>query len=176
MAECCKWDEDTKLVQLVGALTDNALESYAWQEPKIRRSFKLNRDQLLKMFGKTKDPIISRAELAAIRQNEDETLEEFGQRVRQTTTRAYPTANTEVFETLAREAFLKGCNNIEIAELALFRDPQTLNQAVQYTQTATHNHKLLSRQGRSRVRHVSFLSDPSVRRLSDEGQTPPPPK
>ena len=153
MAELCKWDEDTKLVQLVGALTGKALESYAWQEPKI------SKDQLLKMFGKTKDPIISRAELASIRQNEDETLEEFGQRVRQITTRAYPTANTDVFETLAREAFL-GCSNVEAAELALFRDPQTLGQAMQYTQTATHNHKLLSRRSRSRVRHVSFSDRP----------------
>lgn len=63
--------------------------------------------------------------------------------MRETATGAYPTANMEVFETLARESVLKDCNNIEAAELALFRDPQTLNQAVQYTQTATHNHKLL---------------------------------
>lgn len=171
IADCCKWNDEIKLIQLVGALTGKALEVYAWQEPSIRQSYNRSRDQLLKMFGKRKDPIIYRAELTSIRQTEDETLEEFGQRVRQTATRAYPTASTEVFETLAREAFLKGCCNAEAAELALFRDPQTLNDAVQYTQTAAHNHRLLARQGRSRMRHVSFNDQspvnekPSVRQV-----------
>ena len=64
-----------------------------------------------------------------------------------------------MFETLAREAFLKGCNDSDAAEFALFRDPQTLNQAVQYAQTAAHNHKLLNSANRSRIRHVSFSNE-----------------
>lgn len=87
--------------------------------------------------------------------------------MRQLTTRAFPTAQTDVFKTLAREAFLRGCLDADAAKMALFWDPQTLNQAVQYTQTATHNHKLLARQGRSRVRHVSFgpTEPPAVKQI-----------
>ena len=61
-----------------------------------------------------------------------------------------------IFETIAREAFLKGCIDVAAAEFALYRDPKTLNEAVQFTQTAQHNHKLLSGSSRPRVRHVSF--------------------
>ena len=81
--------------------------------------------------------------------------------------RAFPTAQTDVFETSAREALLRGCLDADAAEISLFRDPQKLNQAVQYTQSATHNHKLLARQGRSRVRHVSFgpTEPPAVKQI-----------
>ncbi len=83
------------------------------------------------MFGKTKDPIISCSELSSIRQREEESLEEFGQRVRQLTLRAFTTARLDIFETISREAFLRGY--ADAAEMGLLRDPQTLNQAVQYT-------------------------------------------
>ena len=168
MADCYQWDEHSKLLQLVGALIGKALDCYAWHELETRRSYIKTKDQLMKMFGKMRDPIIQRAELAAIRQREDESLEEYGQRVRQIASRAYPTASIDLFETLAREAFLKGCSDVDSAELALHRDPKTLNEAVQFTQTAAHNHKLLSRPGRPRVRNVSFVDDdplPSIRRV-----------
>ena len=168
MADCYQWDEHSKLLQLVGALIGKALDCYAWHERETRRSYIKTKDQLMKMFGKMRDPIIQRAELAAIRQREDESLEEYGQRVRQIASRAYPTASIDLFETLAREAFLKGCSDVDSAELALHRDPKTLNEAVQFTQTAAHNHKLLSRPGRPRVRNVSFVDDdplPSIRRV-----------
>ena len=54
------------------------------------------------------------------------------------------------------EASLKGCIDPDAAERALYRDPQTLSQAVQYTQIAVHGHKLLNRQSRLRISHVSF--------------------
>ena len=164
IAKCCQWDDQNKLLHLVSALTGKALDCYAWQEPEVMNNYTLVKDQLMKMFGKIKDPIIQRAELAAMRQRDEETIEEFGQRVRQIATRAYPTANTEVFETIAREAFLKGCSDVNAAELALYRDPQTLNQAIKFTQTAAHNHNLLSK-NKPKVRHVSF-SD--VTRRNDE--------
>ena len=49
---------------------------------------------------------------------------------------------------------------MDAAKLALHRDPRTLNKAVQFTQTAAHNHKLLSRSSRPSVRHVSFRDPP----------------
>ncbi len=45
------------------------------------------------MFGKDRDRIVLRSKLSTIRQRNDESLVEFGQRIRQLATRAYPTAS-----------------------------------------------------------------------------------
>ncbi len=47
---------------------------------------------------------------------------------------------------------------VTAAELAMYRDPKTLNQAIKFSQTAAHNQNLLSK-NRPKVRHVSFSGD-----------------
>ena len=68
IAGCCNWDDDIELLQLVGALTGKALGAFAWLKADIKGIYDQSREHLLTMFGKTKDPIISRSELSSIRQ------------------------------------------------------------------------------------------------------------
>ena len=52
-----------------------------------------------------------------MRQGKDKSFEEFGQRVRVRATRAYPTANADIFEILSREVFFEGCIDPNVAKL-----------------------------------------------------------
>ena len=111
------------------------------------------------MFSKKEDAMFHRVELSNIVQYEDESIEEFGKRVRQTATKAYMNVSDDIFELMSREAFLKGCTNKSAAELALFKDPETLDEAIKYTRKAAQNHRIINRSNRSKVRTVSFKND-----------------
>ena len=41
IAQCCQWNEQHKLLNLVGLLTGKALDCYAWQEPEVRNEIHL---------------------------------------------------------------------------------------------------------------------------------------
>ena len=83
------WSEQDKMLYLVEILEDEALRFFSRQSEEIRRSYELSKQQLIRMFGKHETQPTLRAELAAIRQKEDEDLEKYGQRVMHLSYRAF---------------------------------------------------------------------------------------
>ena len=66
-------------------------------------------------------------------------MEEYGQRVQDLAAKAYVDSPSHVFELHTCEAFLRGCQDTEIAWLALLKKPKTLNKAIQYTSKISFN-------------------------------------
>ena len=145
LAESYGWNDQVKRVKLVESLTGKALDCFAWQKIEVRANFHLIREQLEKMFGKLDDPMIHRAEIGVITQRGDESIVQYGQRVRELAAKAYPNAESDLFETLSIEAFSKGCTDSDASKLAMLKDPKTLNDAIQFTRTASYNDQVIKR-------------------------------
>ena len=154
------WDEAVMLMKLVESLTGRALDCFAWQKPEVRQSYALLRQQLVKSFGVVVDPISQRTKLSTISQRVDETLEQFGQRVREVATKAYRSVPSDVFDMLSREAFFKGCTNKTAARLAMLKDPVTLNDAINFTRNMVFADKMLGcKSGQTRVSFRSPIAE-----------------
>ena len=177
------WDEAVMLMKLVESLTGRALDCFAWQKPEVRQSYALLRQQLVKSFGVVVDPISQRTELSTISQRVDETLEQFGQRVREVATKAYRSVPSDVFDMLSREAFFKGCTNKTAARLAMLKDPVTLNDAINVTRNMVFADKMLGcKPGQTRVSFRSPVAEgadnnatvpAAVRQLGLKGEEDP---
>ena len=171
------WTEEMMLTKLVESLTGNANECYSWQTQQVQDDYELTKQQLMKMYGKKIDPKLERSELHFIIQKTDETIEQFGQRVREKATKAFGDFPAEVFDMAAREAFLSGCTETEAVRLAMMKDPQTLNEAIQETRNAVFNDILLKKR-KSKLRRVAFSEtdtsteeqEDMVRQIRSSGQ------
>ena len=149
------WSEQDKMLHLVEILEDEALRFFSRQSEEIRRSYELSKQQLIRMFGKHETQPTLRAELAAIRQKEEEDLEKYGQRVMHLSYRAFADFPPAVIEIQGLESFLRGCTDSHTAEVALNRQPNTLSEAIEYTRVAQSNHTLVgSHAARAKVRSV----------------------
>ena len=149
------WTEGMKHLKLIENLTDEALALYCRQSPEVSCSYELMKGALARAFGKEEDPYLHRSELGAILQRVDETLEDFGRRVREVSSKAYPDAPTDMLETLAIDAFLKGCTDSEAVKLAMVSQPKTLSEAVKYTRQNSY-FDLMAKKHRSRARRITF--------------------
>ena len=158
MASAYGWSEEVKLLKLVENLTDGALDLYRRQSDEVSSSFVLLKEALCKAFGKEDDPYLHRSEIGAILQCSDESLEQFGRRVRELSAKAYSVATPEMLEILATDAFLKGCSDLEAVKLAMVSQPKTLSEAIKYTRQNSY-FDLMARKHKSRARRVTIKDD-----------------
>ena len=150
-----RWDDRMKLVELVKVLTGKALDWFGRQKPEVSGNYYLLKEQFERMYGLDEDPAALRAEISTIQQKVDESLEHFGQRVRELSIKAYDGATSDLFETLSIEAFMKGCTDIESARLAMAMKPRTLNEMIQCTIKNVHTDQFLKK-NKPRARRVQF--------------------
>ena len=117
-------------------------------------------------FGVKDAPITVRRQLQILKQEENETLEEFSQRVHFLVMNGYPGALESTIEQIAVEHFLKGCIDPRAASVAMDKNPTHIHNAVKYTKDAINNRKVLYGKSTttSAIRKVSFNDDS----LSDE--------
>ena len=163
-----RWTDNDALFYLVGHLTDEPSEFYENLRPEVKNSYASTTEALIKMYEKKITPSTKRSELSSIYQKEDESIDAFSKRIKTLAYQAYPTSSDEMIEDQALQAFLRGCTDIYAAEIALIREPTTLDDAVQYTKVAVANHSLLEEKRPHRARHVSFKNEFSIR----QGQQP----
>ena len=99
---------------------------------------------LNKRYGKADPASAIRKELQTITQADDQTLEEFADHVYDLTLEGYPKSPDEMVQTLAVDAFLKGCKDKHASLMAMEKSPKTVQKAVKYVKTSIQNRKSLS--------------------------------
>ena len=112
----------------------------------------------------------ARRQLQFMRQQENEPLEEFSQRVYFMALDGYDRGNPEVVDQIATETFLRGCRDKEAARSVLEKDPTSINQAMKLVKTYIANQRAIFgiRSSHSYAhRQVSF----SDRESTPESQT-----
>jgi hypothetical protein len=127
------WKDSKKLRNLYQCLTGNA-SLYA---NKITVSgYQDLRKQLKRRFSKKEEASTARRTLRSVRQKEDETLEEFSQRVYFLADDAYGGESKKSLERNATEYFLLGCKDKPAALKAMEHKPNTIPKALKYIKQA----------------------------------------
>ena len=118
------------------SLSEKALE-YA-----NRADGKSNYQQLKEeRFDLRDEPVTARQKLHVVRQNDDEALEDFLQRVLTIAMDGFIAADDSIVQQLATEAFFRGCKHKEAAEIVINEAPRTIQEACRKVKTVLANRK-----------------------------------
>ena len=159
------WDDKQRLDKLVECLRDKALKFYSTRQPSVQNNFKALAEKMNQRFGNKDLPYTIRRQLQDARQNLDESVEEFAERVQEMATDGYGTTTPEnVVETISVDAFLKGCTDKKAALFAMEKTPTTLDQALQFVKSSIHNQRILLgyKTKTEAVKRVQFDEDPDT--------------
>ena len=163
LAKRYQWDDDTKLAKLVEALEDKALTFFSNLPSNVQVNFGLVRKKMNNRFMPQEPAITVRKQLQTIHQNTEEALEEWAERCQQCAYDAWGKISPEVAEQAAIEAFLGGVIETEAAFTVLEKDPQTVDEALEFLRKAVHSRKSLCckfRNTQRKVRTISIAHDP----------------
>ncbi|CAC5415896.1 unnamed protein product [Mytilus coruscus] len=151
-----QWENRKKVCRLLDCLADVALE-YA-RKVNIDDDYKALRKALKQRFSKKDEPVSARRQLQYVRQQDNETLEEFAERVHFIAMDGYDKCNNSVIDQIGTEAFLRGCKDKEAARHVIERNPESINKALKIMKTSIANQKAIygSRSPNFAHRQVSF--------------------
>lgn len=99
--------------------------------------------EMERRFSTKEDPAAARRQLVYMRQNENESLEEFGQRIYFMAMDGYDDEKSTTIEKIAVEHFLRGIKDKHAAERAFDKAPTTIAKAMKYVKKAVSTHKAI---------------------------------
>ena len=162
LAKQYQWDNDTKLAKLVEALEDKALTFFSNLPSNVQDNFEVVRKKMNKRFLPQELAITARKQLQTIHQDTDEALEEWAERCQQCAYDAWGKISSEAAEQAAIEAFLGGVLEAEAAFTVMEKDPQTVDEALEFLRKTVHSRRSLGyrfRNTQRKVRTVSIVPD-----------------
>ena len=164
MAQQYQWTEDEKLSKFVEALQDKALQFYGNLLEEVLDDYQLVSKKFRAWFWPQEPSQTIRSQLKVLKQQPDESLEEYAEKCQQLATDAWGATNPEMTEHSAMDAFLHGLIDTEAAYSALDKEPANLDEALELTKWAMHNRRaLLGNRGKN-VRMVSFAEEEERRK------------
>ena len=95
-------------------------------------------------FDLKEEPIAARQRLHSSKQEEDETLESYLQRIMTITLDGYKSERTALIQQVSTEAFLRGCKHKEAATMVMNESPSTIHEACKRIKTILANKKAIS--------------------------------
>ena len=149
------WDQHDKADRLLASLRGKAVDFIRKKPREVQDDYRTLRDTLEQRFGKLEHPTAARRQLSYVRQEEGEWIEDFADRILTKVNEAYPGIDVEMEQDLAKEAFLRGCQNRSAAYAAAEKDPETLQDALEEVQNSVVNLKAFGR-GSAVMRQISF--------------------
>ena len=179
IAKKYNWSDSEKLDRLIECLRDKALKYFSSRSEMVQSNFNQLCQQMKERFDKKDQPHIIRRQLQEIKQNPEETIEEFVERIEDLATEGYEGIPEYFKNTDTIDAFLRGCTEKRAALVTLDKDPKTLEEAMQYMKSAITNQKLIGGI-KKEVKRVTFdevdESSPeklSIRRTNIRTPSPP---
>ena len=141
IAQRREWSESKKLDRLIDCLTDKALEYASRSENK--ENFTDLKNELKLRFDYKEEPIAVRQRLHLARQDKDETLEAFLQRILGIAMDGYKDEKSSIWQQLATDAFLRGCKNKDAAMIVMNEGPKSVHEACKRVKTIMANKKAI---------------------------------
>ena len=156
LAKSGRWTEREKQDRLLGCLRGKAI-TYVQSRPKSeRKDYYALKELLNQRYGIMELPATARRYLQSMRQEEDESLDDFADRVLVKVAEGYPEVPDDTLQILATENFLRGCKDRSAAYAAAERKPDDLQMAMQEVRDAAANMKIFGRSGGMSARQVTF--------------------
>jgi len=147
-------DDAIRTWKLVEGLRGGALDFFESIPQDSRGDFDTLCAMMDSRFGQHEPPSAIRAQFHTVQQIVDERLEEFAERVQRLAVEGFKEIlSIEAIQTLAVDAFLRGCTASSAAFHVDDKESKTLQVAVALMKKVTNRQKCL---GGSRVRQVSF--------------------
>ena len=137
------WSKSTKLDRLMMCLRGKAVDFVKTRPKRVTTNFKRLVRHMTKRFGRHDPPITARRQLYSAKQKEDETLEEFADRIMELAVDALKGARESLVQSIVADVFLKGIKDKSAAAVAMDKDPPTIRKAVEYVRQAMHNRQAL---------------------------------
>lgn len=154
ISQRCEWRPSRKRERLLDCLADQALDYI--QKRGTYGGYEDLKEALAQRFMNKDTASLARKQLHSVRQREDETLEEFSQRVHFLAMDGHPNAGESTQQQIAVEAFLIGCKDKRAAEVVMEREPRTIYEAQVMVKTNINNHRALFGSRGLAQRQVAF--------------------
>jgi len=174
-----KWSDEQRLYKLIECLRDKSLKFFSCNTTQVQGNYNLLCKKMDERFGKKELPNIIRRQLQDLKQESEEPIEEYAERAQELARDGYPDTPDKVIQTLATDSFLKGCYDKRAALTAMDKNPENLDEAVQFVKSAIANQRVILGGKKVDIKRVSFLesanqAEPTVRaiyRNTDKEQT-----
>ena len=154
-AKSYHWKESVKLERLMASMRDKAIDFIEKKPKSVRGSFPQLIKALKKRYGQREPSTACRRQLAYIKQEDEEDLDEYAERVHQLVIDGYPRVGEEHVQCLAVDAVLRGSKDKFAAVLAMGSKPKTIHKAVRKMKSAIQDQKSIGK-GAFSLRQVSF--------------------
>ena len=161
MARRYGWRGDDRLDRLTDSLRGKALDFYGSLDVEVRDDYDRLVQKLDNRFGRKDPPASVRRQLSALRQGAEESLEEFAEKAQKLANDCYPEAydnGTEILQTMAMEAFLRGCLHQSAALQVLNKEPRNLEIALRLMKIHEQNYEMMAAPKKA-VKVVSFQEE-----------------
>ena len=129
-ANCLKWSEATKGVQLSQSLTKDALQVLTYLSPQLMTDFATLDEALRRRFGVTINVREHKARLRSLRRAQDTTLAAYSTAVEDAVRGAYPGRAEETLQLEMVDAFVHGINNETLSMMLVKDSHTTLHEAL----------------------------------------------
>ena len=169
VARSSKWDDETRLERLISCMRDKAINYIQKRPSRVRKNYRRLMRDLRKRYGQKDPPSSSRRQLGYTKQDENEDLEDYAERIHQLVLDGHPGVDDRNIQNLAVDAFLRGCRDKLAALLAAGKKPKTILKAVRRVNEAVHDQKALGKP--LGVRQVTFRTDSPSRSPSTDRST-----
>ncbi len=166
-----RWTESLMLSRLLESLRGKAIEYVYSQSSSLRRDFRKLVKALDSRFGDKEHASMRRRQLSSAIQEEDESLDDWADRVAKLVRESYRHSSDEVHQDMSVEAFFRGCKEKRAVLSVVDRKPKTLQAALRMTKTSVGNLRAFFGKSYS-SRQVAFnVEDTSSRRSHSEEST-----
>ena len=129
---------------------------YVFNRPKdLHADYYTLKDMLSQCYNIAELPGIARRQLNTMRQEEQESLENYADHVLGKVSEAYPNVEEDMAQALGTKSFLRGCRNRSAAYAASEHKPDTIYKALQFVKDAAANLRVFSRPTMT-TRQVTF--------------------
>lgn len=135
------WRSSKKLDRLIDCLSGAALQ-YA-NKLDVGRNYKKLKLELKHRFSSKEAPVAARRQLQFVKQREDESLEQFSQRVHFLALDGYPLAEKRTVQQISVEAFLRGSREKDAARTAMEKNPKDIYKALKYLKASVANQRAI---------------------------------
>jgi len=156
-----RWNKNTKLEKLLGCVQDKAICYVDRQPLRVQEDYDDLLDCLVNRYDIKEQPSSYRRELQALKQREDETLDEFGDRAYELAVEGYPDCDEGMLQSITADNFLSGCRDKQAACIASEKENINIAAAVCHVRETQHNIKRMGL-NRANIRQVSFSSPSRV--------------
>lgn len=169
VARASKWGAREKLERLLSCMREKAVEYIETRPSSVRHSYKYLIRDMKRRYGVREPATASRRQLAYVKQEEEEDLEEFAERVHKLAIDGHPGVKDSSVQSIAVDAFFRGGKEKLAAVLAIGSKPRTIQKAVRKMKEAIQDQKTIGKPFGS-IRQVNFLDkspSPTLTRKPD---------